>query len=249
MRPVAIFRFAPGDEPGHFADWLEAAGRPRRLFALHDGEPVPSSAAPYAGIGMMGGPMSVNDPLPWVAPMESLVRDAIARDVPVIGHCLGGQLLATALGARVRRAATAEIGWSDVEPCDGAAADEWFGGRSRFAMFQWHYETFDLPEGARRVLANPWTANQAFVVGDRHLGMQGHVEITAAIARAWVAQSGAELPRLFDAVDAVRGRPAPRPRCPRRGVERRGRRRLRALGAPTGALSADCGDGSDPRTA
>ena len=138
--------------------------------------------------------MSVNDPLPWVAPMESLVRDAIARGVPVIGHCLGGQLLATALGARVRRAATAEIGWSEVEPCDGVAADEWFGGRSRFAMFQWHYETFDLPEGARRVLANPWTANQAFVVGDRHLGMQGHVEITAAIARAWVAQSGAELP-------------------------------------------------------
>jgi GMP synthase-like glutamine amidotransferase len=195
MRPVAIFRFAPGDEPGHFADWLDAAGRPRRLFALHDGEPVPSTAAPFAGIGMMGGPMSVNDPLPWVAPMQSLLRDAIARDVPVIGHCLGGQLLATALGARVRRAATAEIGWTGVETCDAAAAGEWFGGRARFAMFQWHYETFDLPDGARRVLASAWTANQAYVVGDRHLGMQGHVEITAAIARSWVAQSGGELPR------------------------------------------------------
>jgi GMP synthase-like glutamine amidotransferase len=62
-------------------------------------------------------------------------------------------------------------------------------------MFQWHYETFDLPEGARRILASPWIANQAYVVGDRHLGMQGHVEITAAIARSWVVQSGVELPR------------------------------------------------------
>jgi GMP synthase-like glutamine amidotransferase len=195
MRPVAIFRFAPGDEPGHFADWLDAAGRPFRLVALHDGEPVPASAAPYAGIGMMGGPMSVNDPLPWVAPLQALVRDAIARGVPVIGHCLGGQLLATTLGARVLRADTAEIGWHDVEVVDAAAGAEWFGGRSRFAMFQWHYDAFAIPEGARRVLASPWTANQAYVVDDRHLGMQGHVEITAAIARAWVAQSGVELPR------------------------------------------------------
>jgi GMP synthase-like glutamine amidotransferase len=194
MRPVAIFRFSQGDEPGHFADWLDAGGRPWRIFALHDGAPVPPTAAPFAGIGMMGGPMSVNDSLPWVAPMESLARDAVARGVPVIGHCLGGQLLAKALGARVERAAGAEIGWSEVESSDAAAAAEWFGGRSRFALFQWHYETFGIPSGARRVLGNAWAANQAFVVDDRHIGFQGHVEITAAIARAWVAQSGDELP-------------------------------------------------------
>ena len=109
MRPVAIFRFSPGDEPGHFADWLAARGHPWRLIALHDGEPVPTSSAHCAGIGMMGGPMSVNDGLPWVPPMESLLRDAVARGVPVIGHCLGGQLLAKALGARVARAAVGEL--------------------------------------------------------------------------------------------------------------------------------------------
>ena len=194
MRPVAIFRFAPGDEPGRFADWLDANGRAWQLFALHAGDAVPPSAAPFAGIGMMGGPMSVNDPLPWVAPMAALVRDAVDRGVPVIGHCLGGQLLAKALGAQVRRADVAEIGWNEVETNDAAAADEWFGGRLRFAMFQWHYESFDPPAGARRLLANAWTPNQAFVVRDRHLGMQGHVEITADIARAWVANSGDELP-------------------------------------------------------
>jgi GMP synthase-like glutamine amidotransferase len=194
MRPVAIFRFSPGDEPGRFADWLDANGRAWRLLALHAGDAVPPSAAPFAGIGMMGGPMSVNDPLPWVAPMQALVRDAVARGVPVIGHCLGGQLLAQALGARVAPAPAAEIGWHEVEASDAAAAAEWFGGRTHFPVFQWHYERFDLPAGAVRLLANAWTPHQAFVVGDRHLGLQGHIEITAPIARAWVAQSGDELP-------------------------------------------------------
>jgi GMP synthase-like glutamine amidotransferase len=194
MRPVAIFRFSPGDEPGRFADWLDANGRAWRLLALHAGDAVPASAAPFAGIGMMGGPMSVNDPLPWVAPMQALVRDAVERGVPVIGHCLGGQLLAKALGAHVARAPVAEIGWHDVDVVDAQAGIDWFGGRSRCVVFQWHYEMFGLPPGAWRVLANAAAPNQAFVVGDRHVGFQGHVEITAAIARAWVAQAGDELP-------------------------------------------------------
>jgi len=194
MRPVAIFRFSPGDEPGRFADWLDANGRPWRLVALDDGGTVPPSAEPFAGIGMMGGPMSVNDDLPWVVPMTALVRGAVARGVPVIGHCLGGQLLARALGAAVARAPVAELGWQDVEVVDTQAGAEWFGARARFPLFQWHYEVFDLPAGAKRVLGNAWAPNQAFVVDDRHLGMQGHVEITAAIARVWVAQSGHELP-------------------------------------------------------
>ncbi|MDH4182026.1 MAG: type 1 glutamine amidotransferase, partial [Betaproteobacteria bacterium] len=114
MRPVAIFRFSPGDEPGRFAHWLDAHGVPWRLIALHEGEVVPADARAFAGIGTMGGPMSVNDALPWVAPMEALMRDAVAAGVPVIGHCLGGQLLAKALGAKVGTARTTEIGWIDV---------------------------------------------------------------------------------------------------------------------------------------
>ena len=118
MKPVAIFRFSPGDEPGRFAQWLDANARPWKLIALHAGEPVPADATEFAGIGMMGGPMSVNDSLPWVAPMESLLRDAVDRSVPVIGHCLGGQMLAKALGASVGVAKTTEIGWIDVEVPD-----------------------------------------------------------------------------------------------------------------------------------
>lgn len=194
MRPVAIFRFSPGDEPGRFAHWLDAHARPWRLVSLHDGEPVPEDARAFAGIGMMGGPMSVNDMLPWIGPMERLIREAVDARVPVIGHCLGGQLLAKSLGATVGRARTTEIGWIDVDVVDSPAAREWFGGRGRFTMFEWHYEAFTLPPGAVRVLTNAFNENQAYVVDDRHVGFQGHPEMTAEIARSWIALSSHELP-------------------------------------------------------
>lgn len=196
MKPVVIFRFSPGDEPGRFAQWLDAKARPWKLIALHAGEPVPADVTVFAGIGMMGGPMSVNDALPWVAPMEALLRSAVDRGVPVIGHCLGGQLLAKSLGATVTRARTTEIGWIDVEVTDRGAADEWFGGRTRFTTFEWHYEGFTIPAGARRVLTNAFHDNQAYVIDGRHIGFQGHIEMTAEIARSWIELSGDELPAV-----------------------------------------------------
>ena len=149
MRPVAVFRFSPSEGPGRFGDWLTANGRPWRLVALDLGEPVPERADSVAGIGMMGGPMSANDPTSWQGPLAALVRRAVDAGVPVIGHCLGGQILSRALGGVVSRARTTEIGWIDVESTDAAAAAEWFGGRDRFTVFQWHYEQFTLPPGAR----------------------------------------------------------------------------------------------------
>jgi GMP synthase-like glutamine amidotransferase len=193
MRPVLVFRFSSGDEPGRFAEWLDANGWPWRLVALDAGAAVPERVNGVAGIGMMGGPMSVNDALSWVAPMEALLREAVDNGVPVIGHCLGGQLLAKALGADVLRVSRPEIGWIDVEVC-GAPAQEWFGGRAGFTTFEWHYEGFDLPRGATRVLTNGINANQAYVIDQRHIGFQGHVEVTPDIVRHWVSASGDELP-------------------------------------------------------
>ena len=195
MRPVALFRFSPTEGPAHFAEWLDARGIAWRLIALDHGDPLPADPREFAGIGMMGGPMSANDALPWITPLSPFLRDAVAREVPVIGHCLGGQLLAQALGARVARAPVAEIGWLEVAATDAAAQTAWFGGRARFTAFQWHFDAFELPPGATRVLANRFNPNQAYVIDDRHIGFQCHVEMTRDLVETWCRTGEDELPR------------------------------------------------------
>jgi len=142
----------------------------------------------------MGGPVSVNDDLPWVAPLAGLLRDAIMEGTPVIGHCLGAQLMAKALGARVWRMREPEIGWLHVDVCDRGARREWFGGRPRFAAFQWHYDGFDLPPMATRILTNDFVANQGFVIDDRHVGFQCHMEMTRDLVETWCRLGADELP-------------------------------------------------------
>jgi GMP synthase-like glutamine amidotransferase len=194
MRPIAIFRFSPTEGPAYFADWLDAQGLPWQLFALDEGDAVPADPRAFAGIGMMGGPMSVNDGLAWSAPLGALLRAAVGDGIPVIGHCLGGQLLAQALGAPVTRAPVAEIGWVDVAVCDAAARREWFGGRASFTTFQWHYDVFALPPDATRVLTNAFNADQAYVIADRHIGFQCHIEMTRELVGTWLASGAHELP-------------------------------------------------------
>ena len=192
MKPVAIFRFSPTEGPGHFAQWLDAHAVAWKLFALDRGDPVPTDPRAFAGIGMMGGAMSANDDLPWNAPLLGLLREAVTADVAVIGHCLGGQLLARALGAQVTRAVVPEIGWGEVSATNPDART-WFGGRDAFTTFQWHYEAFALPPGAARALTNGNNTEQAYVIG-KHVGFQCHIEMTRAMVESWCATAGDELP-------------------------------------------------------
>ena len=190
MKPVAIFRHSPGEGPGYFATFLEAHSLPWQLFKSDAGEAVPLQPNDYAGLCFMGGPMSVNDDLPWIAPTLQLIRAAVAQGIPVIGHCLGGQLMAKALGGSVGRNPVKEIGWGRVDVTDPAAA-AWLGDSDGFDAFHWHGETFTLPSGATRILASRYCANQAFALGP-HLGMQCHVEMTEAMIRLWNRQWAAE---------------------------------------------------------
>ena len=194
MRPVVVLRFSPTEGPAYFAEWLDRRGIAWTMVPLDAGAAAPVDPRAYAGIAMMGGPMSVNDDEPWVAPVCSLLRDAVAQGVPVLGHCLGGQLLAKALGAPVTRAPVAEIGWIDVEITDAGAKTSWFGSRNRFTTFQWHYDAFALPPRATRVLTNGFNANQAYVVDDRHIGFQCHIEMTPDLVASWLADGAEQLP-------------------------------------------------------
>ncbi len=194
MRPIAIVRFSRTEGPAYFADWLDARGLAWQLIALDEGAAVPADPRAFAGIALMGGPMSAYDSLPWIAPVSALLRAAVDDDVPVLGHCLGGQLFAQALGAPVTRAPVTEIGWLDVDVCDVAAQRDWFGGRAAFTTFEWHYDAFALPAGATPVLTNTFNAHQAYVIGGRHIGFQCHIEMTEALVETWLESGANELP-------------------------------------------------------
>jgi GMP synthase-like glutamine amidotransferase len=184
MKPIAIFRHTPTEGPGYFADYLDANGIEWQLVRVDAGERVPAAATAFSGLTFMGGPMSVNDDLPWIPPELDLIRDAVAAGVPVLGHCLGGQLMAKALGGEVARNPVKEIGWGEVEVPENPEAQRWFGDLRKFLSFHWHGETFTIPPGGTRILASPYCANQAFAL-DKHLGMQCHVEMTPELIRSW----------------------------------------------------------------
>jgi GMP synthase-like glutamine amidotransferase len=195
MRPIAILQHEAGVSAGHFASWLEARALPSVLVRVDRGAAMPASAEPFAGLCSLGGNMSVNDDLPWIARELALMRDALARGVPIIGHCLGGQLLARALGADVTRNACKEMGWLPVRVEDERLVREWTGAEQPCELFHWHGDAFDLPAGATRLFSSPLAPNQAFIAvrnGVEHLGMQFHVEMTAELVVAWAADPTAE---------------------------------------------------------
>jgi GMP synthase-like glutamine amidotransferase len=193
MKPIAIFRHSPGEGPGYFATFLDRHCLPWTLFRVDDGASPPPTLDEFSGLCLMGGPMSVNDDLPWIPKTLELIREAERKGIPVLGHCLGGQLMAKAFGGIVTKNPVKEIGWGQVEATGDAArlATEWLGDSRCFETFHWHGETFTIPPGATRILQSAHCANQAFVRGP-HLGMQCHVEMTDSMIRSWCLQWAAE---------------------------------------------------------
>ena len=195
MKPVAIFRHAPTEGAGYFATVLDRDRVPWQVVKVDAGEAVPADPHAFSGLVFMGGPMSVNDDLPWIAPVLRLIRDSVDAGVPVLGHCLGGQLIAKALGGTVSRNRVKEIGWGEVTVADAPAARRWFGHAPQsFVSFHWHGETFSIPEGAERVLGNEHCDNQAFAFGP-HLAMQCHIEMTAEMIDTWCETGAGEIGR------------------------------------------------------
>ena len=181
---IAIFRHTHTEGPGYLADFLDERGIPWQLICIDAGDAVPDDINKFSGLVFMGGPMSVNDDLPWITPVLALIREAVARDIPVLGHCLGGQLISKALGGAVTRNPIKELGWGEATVSDNDTARAWFGDTRAFETFHWHGETFSLPQGAIHLLSSAYCANQAFALG-KHLALQCHVEMTEQMIRKW----------------------------------------------------------------
>lgn len=186
-RPVLVLQHLSNDGPAYLASWLQAQGVPWHLFNTEAGQAFPATVDGYRALAVLGGEISANDELPSLRQAERLILQAMARDVPVLGHCLGGQLMARALGARVVPSPAPEVGWHAIERADTPAAAAWFGAGPAPRVFQWHNEAFELPGMALSLASSAACPHQAFSVGGRHLGMQFHVEIDAAKLAAWSA--------------------------------------------------------------
>jgi GMP synthase-like glutamine amidotransferase len=191
-KPVVIFRFLAHEGPGYLGDFLDAQNIPWQLIKVDEGALIPSSILAYSGMVLMGGPMSVNDDLPWIAPLLDLIRQAKHNDIPLLGHCLGGQLMSKALGANVTKNTIKEIGWGEVTVSKSDAAKHWFGEIETFNAFHWHGETFSIPAGANHLLASPHCQNQAWSI-DKHVAFQTHVEMTPDMVKKWCEEGEVEL--------------------------------------------------------
>ena len=192
MKKVIIFRFVAHEGAGYLATFLDEQNIPWQLVKVDEGEPIPSSILAYSGMVLMGGSMSVNDNLPWMAPLLTLIREARDHDIPLLGHCFGGQLMSKALGAEITKNSTKEIGWGEVTVSKNETAKNWFGNIETFNAFHWHAETFALPQGAIHLLASPYCQNQAWSKGN-HLAFQTHIEMTAEMVQKWCEEGEKEI--------------------------------------------------------
>lgn len=190
MRPIAIFQHDPNQRAGYLQQFLRAWHVPIVQINPEEGDAVPLQARDFSGLVLLGSNRSVNDPLPWIVQEKALLKQALAMDIPVLGHCFGGQLLARALGAEVTRNPVPCIGWETQYVTPHARA--LFGGAAEVTTFNWHYETFGMPKGATRALFGTHCRNKGFTLGP-HVGLQCHLEVTADIVYDWTTAGACEL--------------------------------------------------------
>lgn len=191
---VLVLQHLFEDGPGYLGQWLDAQGIRWHLRCAEAGEDYPAAVRGYRGLAVLGGAWSANDERPTLRQAEALIREADALGIPVIGHCLGGQLMARALGGRVERLPQPEVGWWPMAHNGSAAARAWFGDDAAPTVFQWHQDSFVvLPPGAEVLASSPTCAHQAFALGP-HLAMQFHIEITPAKIAAWLEHPGEAYP-------------------------------------------------------
>jgi GMP synthase-like glutamine amidotransferase len=177
------------DHPGYIVQYLLRKKIPYRIIRSYANERIPQLDDSMAGLIFMGGAMSANDNIEWLVDETRLIRQAIDEGVPLLGHCLGGQLISKALGQSVTKNPVPEIGWHHCHRINDNNARDWLADTvDPFVMFHWHFETFSAPEDARPLFRSQHCQNQAYTLGNNILAMQCHVEMTTPLITDWITK-------------------------------------------------------------
>jgi GMP synthase-like glutamine amidotransferase len=187
MAPILILQFMADDGPAYLGTWLRRRGIAFEVRRADEPLGFPESIDGYSALALLGGAMSANDDLPFIHAAQRLIAQALRTDVPMIGHCLGGQLMARSLGAGVSASPHPEGGWHAMARVVSPGSEQWFGREPQQQVFHWHYEAFDVPTGAEPLAISPQCPHQAFALGP-HLAMQFHVEVDIAKIELWLSQ-------------------------------------------------------------
>lgn len=195
MKLVLIFRHVACEGSGYLGDYLTSRDIPFRIICVDQGEEIPEDLPHCSGLVFMGGSMSANDTLPWLKKELQLIRMAHRENIPILGHCLGGQLISKALGGEVTSNHVAEIGWYPVWGYDNTLSMDWLHGLpKKFEVFHWHSETFSPPSGAISLLQSSACKNQAYILGNS-LAFQCHVEMQGNMVQEWFDLYESDVPK------------------------------------------------------
>lgn len=185
MKPVLVLEHQKPEKLAYLGTFLKKHNIPFEVYNAELHNEFPSSIETYSALAVMGGGMSANDKLYTNRQAEILILQAMYRDIPVIGHCLGGQLMSKALGGKISNSPKPEIGWQAITYIDNPLTTEWFGVNPTSKVIHWHYESFSIPDGATLLASSEACPNQAFSIG-KHLAMQFHIEIDEPKINLWV---------------------------------------------------------------
>ena len=203
MKPIRIFRHQDWVGAGRLTDFLQNRQVPFEIVCIERGDAVPEQLGDVSGLAFLGGTMSVNDPLPWLAEEMRLIRKAAAQNMPMLGHCLGSQLIAKALGATVAPMPDKEIGWFEVRHCDNAIAQDWLRDvPDPVEVLIWHHDAFTLPPGATPLYSSAYYPEQAYARGNI-LATVAHPEVTAQMLEDWLQMYGDDVAPVGTSVQPV----------------------------------------------